>query len=142
MQLLYPIVEGRYSTLLRPSLPSYLVFRITSDSTPWDTLKVEGFKLYATRRNATPTEKMRFGINYADWAWWKTFVLLAFIGAILWLTWWLNKRKLLILKELKGNTNAPYAWSIHVEGADKVALNDAFYTASNQKDKLDKVLKY
>jgi hypothetical protein len=79
-----------------------------------------------------PKDHMRFGWDYADWQWWKTFVLLIFIGLVIAIHKWWQQSNQLILKDLKGNSNAPYAWEIQIDGVDKVALNDAFYTASNQ----------
>ena len=82
--------------------------------------------------NLIPTDKMRFGWQFSYWDWAKTFIWLFFIAIILILTKLFKKKHELVLKDLKGNTKAPYAWSIQVEGAEKVALNDAFYSASNQ----------
>ncbi len=97
-----------------------------------DTLTYKTYDHTPNISSLIPTEKMKMGWNVAYWDWLKMFISLFFIAIILLLTKWLKKKNELILKDLKGNTKAPYAWSIQVEGADKIALNDAFYTASNQ----------
>jgi hypothetical protein len=116
----------------------YYVFKTIKPQNP-ETIDPLGDTLAYKRYNHTPdistlipTEKMRFGTKYADWDWFKTLALAGLITLVFIFTQWWKRRKQLILKDLKGNTNAPYAWSIQVEGAGKVAFNDAFYTAANQ----------
>ena len=100
--------------------------------TPSDTLAFKPYKHTPDISSLIPIEKMRFGSRFAYWDWTKTFIFLGILTAILALGKWLNRRKQLIFKDLKGNDKAPYAWTVKIDGADKIGLNDIFYTASNQ----------
>ncbi len=99
---------------------------------PTETLAFKDYKHTPNISSLIPTEKMRFGSRFAYWNWTKTFIFLGILIAILALGKWLNRRKQLIFKDLKGNDKAPYAWTVKIDGADKIDLNDVFYTASNQ----------
>lgn len=115
----------------------YIFHVVKNDKTAEDSreIKTLDFKEFNHTPNISsliPTEKMRFGWKFGYWDWIKTFALLLFIALILLLTKWLKKRQDLILKDVKGNAKPPYAWTIQVEGAEKVTMNDAFYSASNQ----------
>ena len=97
-----------------------------------DTLAFKPYKHTPDIASLIPTEKMRFGYRFAEWDWIKTFIFLGILAALLALGKWLNRRKQLIFRDLKGNDKAPYAWTVKIDGADKIGLNDIFYTASNQ----------
>ena len=99
---------------------------------PTETLAFKDYKHTPNISSLIPTEKMRFGSQFAYWNWTKTFIFLGILIAILALGKWLNRRKQLIFKDLRGNDKAPYAWTVKIDGADKIGLNDVFYTASNQ----------
>ena len=100
--------------------------------TPSDTLAFKSYKHTPNISSLIPTEKMRFGSRFKEWNWTKTLIFLGILAALLALGKWLNRRNQLIFKDLKGNDKAPYAWTVKIDGADKIGLNDIFYTASNQ----------
>ncbi len=97
-----------------------------------DTLSFKEYNHNPDIATLIPTETWRWGWKYGNWDWTKIFIFLGLIVVVLALGKWLNRRKQLIFKDLKGNDKAPYAWTIKIDGANKIGLNDVFYSASNQ----------
>lgn len=117
---------------------AHYIFNVVDDNdkgrlpSPTLTLESKPFNHAPDISTLLPTETWRLGWKYGYWDWLKTFIFLALIVLILALGKWLNRRKQLIFKDLKGNSKAPYSWGIQFDNGDKIIFNDIFYSVSNQ----------